>query len=102
MAELEAISEPNARPEPVTTLSTPAGKPASARTLASSSAMAGACEAGLSTTVFPHSNAGTSFQAGMAMGKFHGVMSDTTPSGSRRVSSKLPGKSWGMVCPPTV
>ena len=33
----------------------------------------------------PKASAGAIFQAGMAMGKFHGVTSATTPKGSRRV-----------------
>ena len=42
-------------------------------------------EAGFITTVLPVTSAGALFQAGMAKGKFQGVMSATTPSGWRRV-----------------
>ena len=42
-------------------------------------ALSGAAEAGFSTTVLPQISAGASFQAGMALGKFHGVISPTTP-----------------------
>ena len=37
------------------------------------------------TTALPETSAGASFQAGMATGKFHGVISATTPSGWRTV-----------------
>ena len=47
--------------------------------------MSGASCASLSTTVFPYASAGAVFQAGIAAGKFHGVIRPTTPSGRRRV-----------------
>ena len=47
--------------------------------------IAGASEAGLRITVLPLTKAGASFHAGRAMGKFHGVINATTPSGSRLV-----------------
>ena len=47
--------------------------------------------AGLSTTVLPNASAGAAFQSGIASGKFHGVMSATTPSGSRSVNCSAPG-----------
>ena len=37
------------------------------------------------TTVFPYASAGAAFHAGIAAGKFHGVISATTPSGRRVV-----------------
>jgi len=61
------------------------GSPASARIFATSSVIAGACDAGLRMTAFPLNSAGAIFHAGIAMGKFHGVINATTPSGSRRV-----------------
>jgi hypothetical protein len=82
---LVASSLPTTRPSPTTTLSTPLGKPASVRARASSNVMAGAWLAGFMTTVLPQTSAGASFQAGMAMGKFQGVIRATTPTGSRRV-----------------
>ena len=39
--------------------------------------------AGLKTTVLPQTSAGTIFQDGIAIGKFHGVMTPTTPIGIR-------------------
>ena len=41
--------------------------------------------AGLRTTLFPNARAGAAFHAGMAMGKFQGVIRTQTPSGNRRV-----------------
>ena len=55
-------------------LTTPFGRPASCRMATSASAVAGVWPAGLITTVFPKARAGAIFQAGMAMGKFHGVI----------------------------
>ena len=43
----------------------------------------GAALAGFMTTVLPLMSAGASFQAGMATGKFQGVIRPTMPSGSR-------------------
>jgi hypothetical protein len=73
---------PMLRPAPVTVLSTPAGRPASASTRASSRAMTGVSEAGLRTTLLPAISAGASLRAGVSNGSFHGVIARTTPSGS--------------------
>ncbi len=63
-------------------------------------ALSGAAEAGLSTTVLPQISAGASFHAGIALGKFHGVIRPTTPIGlrianmctrSRSVGTSMPG-----------
>ena len=45
----------------------------------------GVSSLGLSTTVLPHANAGPSFHDAISIGKFHGVISPTTPSGSCNV-----------------
>ena len=39
--------------------------------------------AGLKTTVFPATSAGAIFQDGIAIGKFHGVITPMTPIGMR-------------------
>ena len=39
----------------------------------------------------PNASAGAAFHSGMASGKFHGVMSATTPNGSRSVNCSAPG-----------
>ena len=76
---------PAAAPNPVTTLKTPGGKPASTTSSANSSVDAGACSAGLTTTVHPAASAGASFQLMSSTGEFHGVIAATTPTGSRSV-----------------
>jgi hypothetical protein len=59
--------------------------------------VSGVISAGFSTTVLPQARAGPSFQDAMSMGKFHGVMSPTTPSGSWKVIAMPP--ATGMVSP---
>ena len=59
-------------------------------------AHSGASDAGFSTTVLPATSAGASFHAGIAAGKFHGVMRPTTPSGLRRVKQKTFSRSDGI------
>ena len=44
-------------------------------------------------------SAGAIFQAGMAMGKFHGVMMPTTPTASRVISTPTPGRTDGTLSP---
>src|SRR5215831_5891459 len=84
-AGFEISSSPIAEPEPVTILSTPFGRPASLRASTKRTVQSGANEAGLMTTLFPVMTAGAIFQAGMAIGKFQGVNSETTPKGFRKV-----------------
>ena len=81
MRLLEASGLPASRPKPVTTLSTPGGR-MSATSSASSMMPSGVCSAGLSTTQLPAASAGASFHAAIRMGKFHGMICPTTPSGS--------------------
>ena len=51
------------------------------------------------TTVLPKASAGALFHAGIAIGKFHGVISPKTPSGSRYVSTATPGRVESTVTP---
>ncbi len=74
------ISSP-VRPSPVTTLSTPAGRPASCASSARHSAVSGVNSAGLSRTVFPAARAGAIFHATISSGKFQGTICPTTPMG---------------------
>jgi len=74
------ISSP-VRPSPVTTLSTPAGSPASCAISARHSAVSGVNSAGFSTTVFPAASAGAIFHATINKGKFQGTICPTTPTG---------------------
>ncbi len=50
---------------------------------------AGASSEGFHTHTLPYASAGASFQAGIASGKFHGVISPTTPRGRRRAITRL-------------
>ncbi len=62
------------------------------------SALSGVCDAGFTTAVFPHASAGAIFHEAITAGKFHGVMSAHTPTGSRSVRS-IPGGTIGIVSP---
>ena len=73
---------PTSGPKPVTTFTTPFGKPALSASLASSSSEAEVYSEGLMTMVFPAASAGAIFQVVSARGEFQGVMATTTPSGS--------------------
>ena len=73
---------PASAPKPVTTLTTPCGKPASSNRRASSSIDADANSEGLTTTVLPAASAGASFQQVSSSGEFQGVIAPTTPTGS--------------------
>src|SRR5204863_675096 len=55
-------------PSPVTMLTTPGGRPASAKLEASASTDNGVCSAGLSTVVQPAQIAGASFHAAISIG----------------------------------
>lgn len=57
---------------------------------ASAQALPGSRSAGLSPTQLPNVRAGAIFHAGMAMGKFHGVVRHTTPMGLRVTSTPMP------------
>ena len=72
---------PRSRP-PGTTLTTPAGTPASSSASASTKLLSGASGGGLSTTVQPAARAGATFQAESVTGAFQGTMAATTPTGS--------------------
>ena len=75
-------ASPTSGPSPVTTLTTPFGKPASANSGANSSIDADVNSDGLITAVQPAASAGASFQLVSVSGEFHGVMIATTPFGS--------------------
>ena len=62
-------------------------------------ALSGAADAGLTTTVLPQISAGASFQAGMALGKFQGVTSPTTPIGLRMANMWTRSRSEGTSMP---
>src|SRR3954468_6621839 len=72
---------PTLDPNPVTTLTTPLGTPASVRARTKLNVDKGVSCAGLITQVLPQTSAGSSFQEGIAMGKFQGVIMPQTPRG---------------------
>jgi hypothetical protein len=96
---LSTMASPTSPPLPVTRLTTPGGKPASAINSTSSVAQCGVSDDGLNTTVLPVTRAGIVFQHGIAIGKFHGVMIPATPSGWRMLIAHLSGSSDGTVSP---
>jgi len=73
---------PTSWPNPVTTLTTPGGSPASWKSRTSSRVEAEVNSDGLITTVQPAARTGAIFQASNNNGEFHGVMTATTPTGS--------------------
>ena len=93
------IAVPTSSPPPVTRLTTPCGMPASSRILTKLTAESGVSVAGLNTTVLPQTSAGMIFHDGMAIGKFHGVITAQTPSGWRTDIANLSRSSEGTVCP---
>ena len=60
---------------------------------------AGVSVAGLKTTVLPATSAGAIFHEGIAIGKFHGVMTPITPIGIRTDIWNLFRSSEGVVWP---
>ena len=59
--------------------------------------VSGVISAGLITAVLPVARAGPIFHDAISIGKFHGVIKPTTPSGSWKVMSTPP--ATGMVEP---
>ncbi|MNR36230.1 hypothetical protein D3C85_1541280 [compost metagenome] len=76
-----ANGSPTSTPVPETMFNTPAGR-MSWISSASSRIEAGVCSAGFSTMQLPAARAGAIFHAAIRMGKFHGMIWPTTPSGS--------------------
>jgi hypothetical protein len=93
------IVSPTSAPLPVTRLTVPGGRPASAMSSTRSVAQCGVSLAGLKTTVLPVTRAGMIFQHGIAIGKFQGVMIPATPIGWRMLIAHLSGSSLGTVSP---
>jgi len=93
------MASPTTAPRPMTRLNTPAGRPERLRMSASAQPQPGTRSAGLNTTQLPYASAGAIFQAGIAIGKFQGVIRPTTPIGSRVTSTLMPGRTEGMISP---
>jgi hypothetical protein len=82
---------PATEPLPGRTWKTPSGSPASAASSATRSAVSGVRSAGLAITGLPAASAGAIPQPRIGIGKFHGTMTPTTPTGSLNVTSRPPG-----------
>ena len=82
---------PTMLPLPGRTLNTPSGIPARSASSPKRMAVSGVYSAGFNTTVFPAARAGANPQPAIGMGKFHGTIIPTTPSGSLNVTSIPPG-----------
>ncbi len=90
---------PTIEPLPGSTVNTSSGSPASRASSASRIAVIGVSSAGLSTTVLPAASAGAKPQPAIGIGKFHGTMTLTTPSGSWNVTSRPPATG---ICRPLI
>src|SRR6266545_800867 len=97
MSGWRLTASPTVDPGPTRKLNTPGGRFASSRTSANFAPQSGVREEGLNTTVQPAISAAPLFQEGIAMGKFHGVMRPTGPTGSRIEKQILFGSSEGTV-----
>jgi hypothetical protein len=96
---LRHSSAPISSAGPVTTLNAPGGTPARSASSAIASADSGVCGAGLQTTVQPAASAAPTLREIIALGKFHGVIAATTPTGSRSTSSRLSRWCVGTISP---
>ena len=78
-------------PSPLTTLSTPSGSPARWAISPSRRVLSEVASAGLTTSVLPAARAGAISRLAWLRGAFQGVITPTTPQGSRRVNAC----AWG-------
>jgi hypothetical protein len=90
---------PTSGPKPVTTLKTPAGRPACSARAANSSVLTEANSDGFTTTVHPAARAGAHLTAVNHSGEFQAVRAATTPIGSRSVKATMSGFSMGIEAP---
>src|SRR5262245_58276933 len=84
---------------PLTTLSTPAGSPASTSNSASRMGTEGSRSDGLRMKALPQASAGANFHIGIMAGKLNGVMPATTPSGWRSENRSIPGPALSLNSP---
>src|SRR5690606_16353222 len=78
---------------------TPGGTPAHYASTTKARADNGVAPAGLATTVHPAAKAGAILRASMALGKFHGVIAATTPTGCLSVSRRLSADGGAITSP---
>src|SRR5690554_73548 len=84
---------------PCTTLSTPAGRPASIISSASRTGTLGSRSEGLRMNALPAAMAGPNIHIGIIAGKLNGVMPATTPSGWRNEYTSMPGPAPSVYSP---
>ena len=99
MPGCSTIRRPTSSPVPTSTVSRLSGAPAASTMRCNSSAVSGVSSDGLWMTALPAAKDGAIFQLAIVSGKFHGVITPTTPSGSRKVMSTPP--ATGIVVPPS-
>ncbi len=78
---LDASGLPASTPKPFTMLSTPPGSRSAISSMTTRIDI-GVCSAGFNTMQLPAARAGASFHVAIRIGKFHGMICPTTPSGS--------------------
>jgi len=84
-----------------TTLTAPAGTPASMSTAARAREVSGVSADGLRTLAHPAAMASASLRVAIARGKFHGVMNKHGPTG-RRISSRRARPSGAVLNLPSI
>ncbi len=85
-------ASPSSPPGPVSTDSTPSGRPASTKQAASASAVSGVVRAGSSTTALPAARAGASLCITSSAGQLNGVIATTTVEVQHRSRHPYPLK----------
>src|SRR5215467_10533184 len=90
---------PTTDPLPGSTWNTCSGSPAANASSPIRIAVSGVSSAGLATTAHPAASAGARPQDRIGMGKFHGTIRPTTPTGSLKVTSRPPGTG---ICRPAM
>ncbi len=95
----EVSSSPIAPVRPARTLITPAGIPARSASSTIAKAESGVAVAGLHTVVQPAASAAPTLRVNMALGKFHGVMQATTPTGCLMTTMRRSLAGGGMTSP---
>ncbi len=76
-----AVSIAPTAPSPATRISASSGTPASCSRRTACAAISGVSSAGLARTQLPAASAAATWPVKMAIGKFHGLMQMTVPSG---------------------
>ena len=84
---------------PFTTLNTPAGKPASAKSSARRSGQDGSFSEGFRTKVLPQAIATGNIQRGTIAGKLKGVIPTHTPTGCRSDQLSTPEPTFSLNSP---